>query len=81
MSRFSLRSFIDHVLFVVLIMAGAMASAALESGAVLGPWPAADGAVAAAIAPFGAAGPVAAASSVDGTLLSAAAPRSGRRVR
>jgi hypothetical protein len=81
MSRFTLRSFVDDALFVVVIMVAAMASAALETRAVLSPTASTDSAVAAAIAPLRAARPAAVASSVDGTLLSAAANRSPRGVR
>jgi hypothetical protein len=80
MSRFRFRSFVDDALFVVLIMAAALASAALETGAVLGTQLAKESPVAAAIAPLAAARPGAAASSVDGTLLSVALPPAARRI-
>ena len=82
MSRFRLRSFVDEVLFVVVIMVAAMAAAAVETRAEMGSAVPTDSAVAAAMAPLRAAGPHAAASSsVDGTLLSVAAGRSARPVR
>lgn len=82
MSRFRLRFFVDDALFVILIMVAAMASAALETRAALSSGAPSDSAVAAAIAPLRAPRPVAAASSVDGTLLSvAAATRPPRPVR
>ncbi len=81
MNRFRFHSYLDDGLFVVLIMAAAMASAALEVGAVLGAMPAADAQRLAKTEPSRAASRVAAGSSVDGALLSAAAPRSRRLAR
>jgi hypothetical protein len=39
MSKFRFRSFLDDAVFVVLIMAGAVISAAMEAGAILGAVP------------------------------------------
>ncbi len=75
MRKVRFRSFIYDAVFVVLIMAAAMASAVLEAGAVLGTFPALDVAPAALAASSDAIRPAAAASSVDGALLSVVAPR------
>jgi hypothetical protein len=80
MSRFRFRSFVDDALFVVLVMVAAVASAALETSAVFAGWPAVDGAVAAAVAPFAAPRAAAAASAVDARPVSVAAARSTRRI-
>ncbi len=80
MSRFRLRSFVDDALFVVLIMVAAMTSAALETRAVLSAAAPIDSVTAAALAPLHASRPQAAASSVDGTLLSVAATRPAQRL-
>jgi hypothetical protein len=73
------RSFFYDIVFVVVIMVAAMASAVLEAAAVLGAFPTIDFAPAVAqAAPSGAPRPVAVSSSVDGALLSAAAPRPAR---
>jgi hypothetical protein len=42
MDKHRFRSYLDDGLFVVLIMAAAMASAAMEASAVLGAWPKTD---------------------------------------
>lgn len=39
MHKFRFRSFLDNALFVVVIMAAAIASAALDAGAVIGAMP------------------------------------------
>ena len=80
MDKHGFRSFFDDGLFVVLIMAAAMASAAMEASAVLGALPKAD---AKQVATMGRAAPapapaepqLAGAASVDGAVLSAAAQR------
>lgn len=72
------RSFFYDIVFVVLIMVAAMASAVLEAAAVLGAFPAIN--LASTVARAAPSGPSrhAAASSVDGALLSAAGPRPAR---
>jgi hypothetical protein len=78
MDKHRFRSYLDDGLFVVLIMAAAMASAAMEASAILGALPKAD---AAQLANGGHAAPalaepqLAGASSVDGAVLSAAPQR------
>lgn len=74
MDRFRFRSYFDDALFVVLIMAAAIASAAMEVGAVVG----AFSPQSVARMPSRPAPATAAASSVDGALLSVAAPRPRR---
>ena len=65
------RSFIYDIVFVVLIMVAAMASAVLEAAAVLGAFPMIDFAPKAAqAAPSDATRPAASAASGDGALLS-----------
>jgi hypothetical protein len=78
MRKFKSRSFIYDALFVIVVVAVAMASAVLEASAVLGGWPAIDGVRTARAAPPPADRPAGAGSSVDGALVSAAAPRSPR---
>ena len=73
------RSFLYDIVFVVVIMIAAMASAVLEAAAVLGVFPTIDFTPTAARgAGSEAARPAASASPVDGALLSAAAPRLAR---
>ncbi len=81
MDKIRYRSYLDDAVFVVLIMVAAMASAALEVDAVLGAVPSSDATRLAKAEPSNAARRQAAASSVDGALLSAAGPRSGRLAR
>ena len=78
MRNFKSRSFVFDALFVIVVMAAAMASAILEASAVLGGWPAIDGVRTARAAPPPADRPAGAGSSVDGALVSVAAPRSAR---
>ena len=82
MDKSRYRSFFDDAMFVVLVMVAAMASAALEASAVLG-YSAGDAQTVVKSAPSTAlpAGPMRSASSVDGALLSAVAPRIGRGAR
>ena len=78
MDKHRFRSYLDDGLFVVLIMAAAMASAAMEASAVLGALPHADAtqlAKSGHVAPAPAEPQVAGASSVDGAVLGAAALR------
>lgn len=69
------RSFIYDALFVVVIMAAAMASAVLETAAVLGAFPAIDFTPIARSTSVSPTPAVAAVSSADGALLTAAASR------
>ena len=79
MRKIKSRSFIYDALFVVVIMAAAMASAVLETAAVLGAFPTIDAALMARSTPPASVTQAAAAgSSVDGALLTAAASRFGR---
>ncbi len=78
MRKVKFRSFFYDALFVVLIMAAAMASAVLEASAVLGAFATIDVEPIARSAPSGAPRTAAAGSSVDGALVSVAAARSGR---
>ena len=78
MDKHSFRSWFDDGLFVVLIMAAAMASAAMEASAVLGAMPkvaATPVAQAGQQTPPPAEPQLAGASSVDGAVLSAAPQR------
>jgi hypothetical protein len=80
MDKHRFRSYLDDGLFVVLIMVAAIASAAMEASAVLGAMSKAEATRAAKSAPAATA-PVTAqaqpsgASSVEGDVVSAAAPR------
>ena len=78
MRNFKSRSFVFDALFVILIMAAAMASAVLEAGAVLGGLPTIDVAPTARSTSPSADQPAAAGSSVDGELVSVAAPNAAR---
>ena len=78
MRKFKPRSFVDDTVFVVVIVAAAIASAVLETGAMLGEWPALDAAPVASSLQPRSDRPAAAGSSVDGALLSVAAPGSAR---
>jgi len=78
MRKFKTRSFVYDALFVIVVMVAAMASAVLEAGAVLGALPAIDAAPVAQSAPPKADRPATAGSSVDGALVSVAAPGSVR---
>ena len=78
MRKFKSRSFVYEAVFILVVMAAAMASAVLEAGAVLGGWPVLDAVPVARSAPSPADRPATAASSVDGALVSVAAPRSPR---
>jgi hypothetical protein len=74
MRKFKSRSFVYDALFVIVVMVAALASAVLEAGAVLGALPPIDEVpVARSTAPK-ADQPAAAGSSVDGALVSVAAP-------
>ena len=78
MDKHRFRSYLDDGLFVVLIMAAAMASAAMEASAVLGTWPKTDATQLAASThrPAAPAEPqLAGASSVDDAVLTVAARR------
>ena len=66
MRNFKSRSFVFDALFVIVVMAAAMASAFLEAGAVFSGWPSIDPAPAARSATPNAVQPAAAGSSVDG---------------
>ena len=77
MSKYRFRAALDDGLFGVLIIAAAVASAALEGGALLGAWPSAGAPAIAHAAPPGAPrGALAAASAPAPTLVSAALARS-----
>ena len=78
MRKFKPRSFVDDTLFVAVIVAAAIASAVLETGAMLGQWSALDAAPVASSLQPRSDRPAAAGSSVDGALVSAAAPNSAR---
>jgi hypothetical protein len=78
MRKFKSRSFVYDALFIIVIMAAAMASAVLEAGALLGGWPAIDGVPTASSPSPNADRPAAAGSSVDGALLSVAAQNAAR---
>ena len=78
MRKFKPRSFVDDTLFVVVIVAAAIASAVLETGATLGEWSALDAVPVVSSAQPSPDRPAAAGSSVDGALVSAAAPNSAR---
>ena len=78
MRKFKPRSFVDDTVFVVVIVAAAIASAVLEASAILSGWPSIDGVRTARQASPTADRPAAAGSSVDGALVSVAAPRSAR---
>jgi hypothetical protein len=75
MRKVRFRSFFYDAVFVLVVMAAAMASAVLEAGAVLGGF-SIDAVPTARSAPPSAQRPASASSSVDGALLSVAAPRS-----
>ena len=78
MRNFKSRSFVFDALFVIVVMAAAMASAFLEAGAVLSGWPSIDAVPTARPTPPNVDRPAASGSSVDGALVSVAAPRSAR---
>jgi len=78
MRKFKTRSFVYDALFVIVVMIAAMASAVLEAGAVLGGMQAIDAVPVAQSAPPKADRPATAGSSVDGALVSVAAPRFDR---
>ena len=78
MRKFKSRSFVYDALFVILVMVAAMASAFLEVGAFLGEWPSVAAVSMALSTSPNADRPAAAGSSVDGALVSVAAPRSAR---
>jgi hypothetical protein len=78
MRNFKSRSFVFDALFVIVVMAAAMASAILEAGAVLGGWSSIEAVPTARSTSPNADRPAAAGSSVDGALLSVAAPGSAR---
>ena len=78
MRKLKSRSFVFDALFVIVVMVAAMASAILETGAFLGGWLSLDAVpTARAMSPH-ADRPAAAGSSVDGALVSVAAPRAER---
>jgi hypothetical protein len=74
MSKWNYRAFVYDALFVIIVMIVAMASAVLEAGAVLGGFPEIDARPAARSVPPKADRPAAAASSVDGAIVSVAVP-------
>ena len=78
MRKLKPRSFVYDALFVILVMIVAMASAVLEAGAVLGEWPSIDAVPTARATSPSADQPAAAGSSVDGALVSVAAPHAAR---
>jgi hypothetical protein len=78
MRNFKSRSFVFDALFVIVVMAAAMASAFLEASAVLGGWPSIDAVPTAHATSPSADQPAAAGSSVDGALVSVAAPHAAR---
>jgi hypothetical protein len=78
MRKFKSRSFVYDALFVIVVMAVAMASAVLEASAVLGGWPSIESVPTARSTSPSADRQAAAGSSVDGALVSVAAPRSAR---
>ena len=78
MRKLKPRSFVYDALFVIIVMIAAMASAVLEAGAVLGGFPEVDAGPTARSAPPKAERPAAAGSSVDGALVSVAAPALAR---
>jgi len=78
MRKLKSRSFVYDALFVIVVMAAAMASAFLEAGAVLSGWPSIDAVPTARPPSPNADRPAASGSSVDGALVSVASPRSAR---
>jgi hypothetical protein len=77
MRKFKSRWSVDDTLFVIVVVAAAVASAVLEAGALVGDWPTLEVPVASSLQPAPVR-PAAAGSSVDGALVSAATPRSAR---
>ena len=78
MRKFKSRSFVYDALFVIIVMVAAMASAVLEASAVLGGWPSIEAVPTARSTSPSADRTAAASSSVDGALVSVAAPRTAR---
>ena len=78
MRKFKTRSFVYDALFVIVVMVAAMASAVLETGAVLGGLPALDAVPVARSAPPQAEPHATAGPPVDGALVSVATPSSAR---
>ena len=78
MRNFKTRSFVYDALFVIVVMVAAMASAVLETGAVLGGLPALDAVPVARSAPPQADPHATAGPPVDGALVSVATPSSAR---
>ena len=78
MRKYKSRPFIYDALFVIVVVAVAMASAVLEASAILSGWPSIDGVRTARAASPTADRPAAAGSSVDGALVSVAAPHAAR---
>ncbi len=78
MRKLKSRSFVYDALFVIVVMIVAMASAVLEAGAVLGEWPTIDAAPMARSTAPNADRPATAGSSVDGAMVSVAAPTPAR---
>ena len=78
MRKTKLATFVYDAVFVLIIMAAAMASAVLEAGAVLGGWPTIDAVPTPRSAPSRADRPPAAGSSVDGAVVSVAVSSSAR---
>ena len=74
MCKFKSRSFVYNAVFVVVVVVAAMASAVLETAAVLGGWPAIDEVPTARSPAPGNEAPAVAGASVDGTRVSVAAP-------
>jgi hypothetical protein len=79
MSKFRFRSFLDDGLFVVLVMLGAIASAALEAGAVIGGLPGGSLSAYAVAAPVGASAATAAASAPERILAAQSVVRPARQ--
>ena len=78
MRKVRFRSFFYDAVFVIVVMAAAMASAVLEASAVLGGWPSIDAVPTARSTSPSVNQPAVASSPVDGALVSVAAPRSAR---
>ena len=78
MRKFKTRSFVYDALFVVLVVVAAMASAVIETGAVLGGLPALDAVPVARSSPSKTDRQASAGAPVDGALVSVATPGSAR---
>jgi hypothetical protein len=78
MRKYKSPSFVYDALFVIIVMAAAMAAAVLETSAVLGGWLSIDAAPTASSTPPSADPPAVSGSLVDGALLSVAVPNAAR---